>query len=66
MRKVFLIFTFLIVSIPVYAQRPFVESYRPNLNKASAVPVDDLGTNLAVCFLIVGVYFLFWLKQNKS
>lgn len=65
MRNVFLIFTLLIVSLPVSAQSALIESYRPNLNKSFLVPVEDLGTNLAVCFLIIGVYFLFWLKQKK-
>lgn len=65
MRNVFLILTLLIVSLPVFAQPSLIESYRPNLNKSSAVPGDDLGTNLAVFLLIIGVYFLFWLKQKK-
>lgn len=71
MRNAFLTFMLLILSLPASAQSPMIEAHRPNLTKSSLIPlsdlpkqIDDLGTNLAVCLLIVGVYVLYWLKQK--
>ncbi|OAI19455.1 hypothetical protein A1359_03965 [Methylomonas lenta] len=71
MRNTILTFTLLILSLPAFAQSPMIAAHRPNLIKSSLVPLgdlptqtDDLGTALTVCLLIVGVYFLYWLKQK--
>jgi hypothetical protein len=71
MRNTFLTFMLLILSLPAFAQSPMIAAHRPNLIKSSLTPLsdlppqsDDLLTTLTVCFLIVGVYFLYWLKQK--
>ncbi|MDD2740179.1 MAG: hypothetical protein PHR94_14720 [Methylomonas lenta] len=71
MRNTCLTFMLLILSLPAFAQSPMIAAHRPNLIKSSPIPVsdlptqtDDLLTTLTVCLLIVGVYFLYWLKQK--